>query len=77
MYSNNHIPTLSAVYASERISQALAQYVDKVVEECYDPVLEAATVVIAGRATTTTGKLARIALQQAGLEPDPQGAKHG
>jgi hypothetical protein len=74
MYSNGHIPTLSASFASEQISKALAPYVDKVIEERFDPALDAAMVVFAGRTTATTGKLAYMTLKQAGLEPDPQPA---
>ena len=55
------------MYASEQISRALSPYVDIVVEERTDPVIESATVVAAGKQTDVTGGMALTALRLAGL----------
>lgn len=65
MYSNDHVPAMWPALASAEISEALCPYVDKIVEGCSDPVLEAATVVTAGKANAATGKPARMALERA------------
>jgi len=64
-YCNDHIPAMRPALASAQISKALCPYVDKIVEGCPDPVLEAATVATAGKENAATGKPARMALQRA------------
>lgn len=48
IYNNEHIPTLWAGYASEKISEALVPFVNDVVEEQLNLILQKATVILAG-----------------------------
>ncbi|VVC00008.1 Alanine dehydrogenase [uncultured archaeon] len=48
IYNNEHIPTLWAGYASEKISEALVPFVNDIVEELPNIILQKATVVLSG-----------------------------
>jgi N5-(carboxyethyl)ornithine synthase len=65
VYNNEHIPTLWPKHASDRIGDALAGFLDFVIEEVANPTIQKATTVLFGKPTQNTDAATVQALEQA------------